>query len=321
MATAPIFIVGRQHSGNTMLARCLGRSPEVYSATGEGTFFEHQDRLARVPEPDRVAAILSQVEGGGVDVPASARLEVKRHMQADGIGEEKTAGQMYARCMDWAARQHDATRWAQKATSYIFYVDDILECFPDARLLFLARNPFDLAASMKRRGVWRSVARMTYGWNKGVRLALRAAQEHPENVSIVRYEDFVEFPEQALEAICSFCDLAFRSDFLEIHHVNRSESPYNQSSSEKGINASRVGYYEETLTDMEVRAVRALVDDHLVGRVYPEMSGKASSSLSGTSYATALATVAALSVGGQHLQALLSNPHHALHRVKKRLLA
>ena len=55
----PIFIIGRQHSGNTMLDRCLGRSPEVYSATGEGTFFEHQDRLARKPSSSR-AAILRQ---------------------------------------------------------------------------------------------------------------------------------------------------------------------------------------------------------------------------------------------------------------------
>ncbi|WP_103027274.1 sulfotransferase family protein [Salinibacter altiplanensis] len=316
----PIFIMGRQHSGNTMLARCLGQSPDVYSATGEGTFFEHQSRLAHTPVSDRAAAILARAEGSGAEVPAGARTEAKCHMQGEGSEKETTAGQMYARCMDWVARQHGATRWAQKATSYVFYVGDILERFPGARLLFLARNPFDLAASMKRRGVWRAVARMTYGWNKGVRLALRASWEHPENVCVTRYEDFVRRPEQKLKDICSFCGLEFSSDLLDIYHVNRSESPYNQSSSEKGINASRVGYHEETLTGTEVGAIRALIDDRLVEHIYPDLASEAAPSLSGASYAAVLATTAALNTGGQHLRTLLTEPRHALHRVKKRLL-
>mgnify|MGYP003868055133 FL=1 len=338
----PIFIIGRQHSGNTMLARCLGQSPEVYSATGEGTFFEHQDRLARKPSSSRAAAILRQAEGSGVDVPAGAHAELKRHMRSagggggpvpgkdepsPGAGEptpregDPTPGEMYARCMGWVARQNGASRWVQKATSYVFYVEDILECFPEARLLFLARNPMDLAASMKRRGVWRVVARMAYGWNKGVRLARRLAQKHPKNLVVIRYEDFVRAPEEEMRSICSFCGLTFYEETLRIPHVNRSESPYNQSSSDTGINASRVGYYDEILTATEAEAVGALVDGRLVEEIYPELSGEAPLSLRGASYAAALATGAALTTGGQHLRSLLSEPRHALQRVKRRLTA
>ena len=315
----PIFIIGRQHSGNTMLARCLGQSPEVYSATGEGTFFEHQERLTHKPAPDRVADILSQAEGSGASVPPGGRHEVQKHMRGGGDGEETTAGQMYARCMDWVARQNGATRWAQKATSYIFYVEDILDCFPEARLLFLARNPLDLAASMKRRGGWRAVARMVYGWNKGVRLARRFSREYSKNLTVVRYEDFVRAPEEEMRTICSFCGLPFHDDLLQIPHVNRSESPYNQSSRQGGIQSSRVGYYDETLTPLQAGAVRALVDDPLVRHVYPELVGEASPSVPEVSYAAVLATAAALTTGGQHLKTFLSEPRHALQRVKKRL--
>ena len=317
----PIFIIGRQHSGNTMLARCLGQSPEVYSATGEGTFFEHRDRLAQLPASERAAAILARAEGSGVEVPAEARSEVRRHMQDVPGGEEGTAGAMYARCMDGVARRHGATRWAQKATSYVFYVDDILECFPAARLVFLARNPFDLAASMKRRGVWRDVARMAYGWNKGVRRARNRVREHPENLTVVRYEDFVRAPKREMKTICSFCDLSFHEECLRVPHVNRSESPYNQSSTQKGINSSRLGYYQTTLTDMEIQAVRALVADPLVDDLYPDLLGETRTSLPGGLYAAGLATAGAMTVGGQHLRTLVSDPHHAVQRVQKRLSA
>ncbi|WP_263831176.1 sulfotransferase family protein [Salinibacter sp.] len=345
----PIFIIGRQHSGNTMLARCLGQSPEVYSATGEGTFFEHRDRLARKPSSSRAAAILRRAEGSGSEVPAGAHAELKRHMRLAGEGSgpapgedeptpgageptprageptpregDPTPGEMYARCMGWIARENGASRWVQKATSYVFYVEDILECFPEARLLFLARNPLDLAASMKRRGVWRAVARMAYGWNKGVRLARRLAQKHPNNLAVIRYEDFVRAPEEEMRSICSFCGLTFYEETLRIPHVNRSESPYNQSSGDTGINASRVGYYDEILTPAEAGAVGALVDGRLIEDIYPELSGEAPLSLTGASYAAALAAGAALTTGGQHLRALLSEPRHALERVKRRLMA
>jgi hypothetical protein len=324
----PIFIIGRQHSGNTMLARCLGQSPEVYSASGEGTFFEHRDRLARKSASSRAAAILARVEGSGSEVPEEFRPEVKRHMRLAGEGSgptsganEPTPGEMYARCMGWVTRKNRASRWVQKATSYVFYVEDILECFPEARLLFLARNPLDLAASMKRRGAWWAVARMAYGWNKGVRLARRLARKHPKNLAVIRYEDFVRAPEKEMRSICSFCGLTFYEETLRIPHVNRSESPYNQSSSDTGINASRVGYYDEILTVAEAGAVGALVNGRLIEDIYPELSGKAPLSLTGASYAAALATGAALTTGGEHLRALLNEPRHALERVKRRLMA
>lgn len=79
-----------------------------------------------------------------------------------------------------------------------------------------------------------------------------------------------------------------------------------------------MGYYDETLTPLQAGAVRALVDDPLVRHVYPELVGASSPSVPEVSYAAVLAT-AALTTGGQHLKTFLSEPRHALQRVKKRL--
>jgi len=319
----PIFIIGRQHSGNTMLARCLGRAPEVYSVTGEGQFFEHQAFLGGMSSSGKMDSIISLVRQSGGDIPDESRDEVRGHMRS-AIEKEKrggTAGQMYAQCMEWVAQQKGATRWAQKATSYIFHVDEILECFPDARLLFLARNPLDLAASMKRRGGWGAVARMIYGWNKGVRLALRYADTQAERFFVVRYEQFVEESRRKMADICEFCDLPFRESYLEIPHVNRSESPYNQSSATEGISSSRLGYYRRVLSDTETGAVRALVKDRLMDALYPEHFSDTGASLSARSYAVGLVLYGGLRVVADHGRTLLEDPRHTIQRVQKRLLA
>jgi hypothetical protein len=138
---------------------------------------------------------------------------------------------------------------------------------------------------------------------------------------VVRYEDLVTAPEAEMKTLCSFCDLSFREECLSVPHVNRSESPYNQSSTQNGINSSRLGYYQTTLTDMEIQAVRALVVDPLVDDLYPDLLSETRTSLPGGLYAAGLAAAGAMSVGGQHLRTLLSDPHHAVERVRKRLSA
>ena len=236
-------------------------------------------------------------------------------------GERKSTGRMYARCMEWLAQREGATRWAQKATSYIFHVDAILECFPDVRLVFLVRNPMDLAASMKRRGGWGAVARMAYGWNKGGRLALRYADTHPDRLLVVRYEQFVQESYQKMAEVCDFCDLPFRESYLEVPHVNRSESPYNQTSTTEGISGSRVGYYQDVLGNTEIGAVRTLVDDRLLETLYPDHLHNTEASLSAASYAAGLAISGGARVVKEHTVTLLRDPRHTIQRVKKRLLA
>lgn len=320
---APIFIIGRQHSGNTMLARCLGRAPEVHSLTGEGQFFEHQAFLDDKSTDEKIASVVSLVEQSGGDIPSEARSELHNHMRrsrADG-GSSGTAAEMYARCMEWLAQEKGAGRWAQKATSYVFHVEAILECFPDARLVFLVRNPLDLAASMKRRGGWTAVARMTYGWNKGVRSALRYAETNPDRLLIVRYEQFVEESHRKMAEVCDFCDLPFRESYLEVPHVNQSESPYNQSSTTEGISNSRVGYYQDVLSDTEIGAVRTLVDDRLLKALYADHLHSMEASLADVSYAVGLAISGGARIVKDHAATLLKDPRHTIQRVKKRLLA
>lgn len=139
----PLYVAGRQHCGNTMLATMLGRQGEVFAFTGEGTFFEHYTPDANGA---RGAEWIAREVVRGADPPLGEEVcqqVVDRLMQTDGIS---STVDRYTTAKAVIARMKDATRWVQKATSYIFHVDTIFRAIPDARVIFLIRNPFDLAA-------------------------------------------------------------------------------------------------------------------------------------------------------------------------------
>jgi hypothetical protein len=223
-ARAPIFVLGRQHCGNTMLATMLGRHPEVYAFTGEGNFFEHIDSIrAEAYEARRDQVVHEIVHGADPVLGDDLQETLRTHLRDE--TERRGAVGLYAEGKAALTRRNGAERWVQKATSYVFHVERILEVFPAARLLFLARNPLDLAASVHRRGHFENqIARTVWGWNAGLRQALDWADNQPSNVRVCRYENVVQRPKEKLKEITDFCGLSFSSDCLDIPHVNPSEN-------------------------------------------------------------------------------------------------
>lgn len=185
----PIFVLGRQHSGNTMLTTLLGRVPRLLAVPSEGGFFEIQQELDALPPAERAQRTARRIRDDGVRM-------MLRSPEVDGgmemwkaitpVMEEAahrgaSAFELYVLGMQQVLDRVGQNRWVQKATSYIFLVDDILQAFPRARLIFLVRNPLDLAASTARRNkTSRHTLRMALGWNRGVKRALRLRAEQPE---------------------------------------------------------------------------------------------------------------------------------------------
>jgi hypothetical protein len=125
---SPVFIIGRQHSGNTLLATILGRSPDVFSLRGEGTFFEHRAELRPLAPPERADRV-AELIGSGASSPHEVSSRLKEVLSGSNGATSASALDLYRQGMEHLAAQHGKTRWAQKATSYIFYVDEILDAF------------------------------------------------------------------------------------------------------------------------------------------------------------------------------------------------
>jgi hypothetical protein len=298
-----------------MLATMLGGHEEVFAFTGEGTFFERYTTASDGRE-DMEWIADEVVLGADLALSEEVCRHVVDHLTSEtgslSTVERYKAGKMVV------AQMNGATRWVQKATSYIFHVDTIFRSIPEAQVIFLVRNPLDLAASLKRRGEWRRMMRMIWGWNRGIAVA-ESWRDDPRFLN-VRYEDLVDEPEPVLHEICQSADLHFEETLLNVPHVNRSETPYNTESSMTGLDDSRVYYYRDVLTPEEEAVVRAWTDADLLESLYPDLPEPREH---GGARRTGLTVQA---VGGlvqtlvaDHASTLVQNPRHVLDRIRRRI--
>ncbi len=312
----PLYVIGRQHSGNTMLATLLGRHPAMYAFTGEGTFFEHRGAIRQDEDP--VPRVVREIANGAdPPLPPDVREALTRFLRGQ-HGPEASVPELYVHGKEKVAASEGADRWVQKATSYVFHVDDILRALPSARLIFLLRNPLDLGASLKRRDGWYRVLRMIWGWNRGVRLAHRWGDD--ERVQLVRYEDLVRESESVLREVCSFAGLTFDEALLKVPHVNRSETPYNTDSSATGLDDSRVYYYRDVLSPEEEAVVRTWADTDRLRSAYPDLPDSREHR-SARQIGLTVQAVGGLvqTLATDHAATLIQNPGYVLDRVRRRI--
>lgn len=322
--TSPIFVLGRQHSGNTLLVSALDNLPGVLGLKGEGTFFEDWAELERLGAEERVrrlADILGRSDAPHLDAAARAELEraLLDHCRSRPPGADLSARALYAHGMNYLASRRGKRRWAQKATSYIFYVEAIWRAFPEARLIYLLRNPLDLAASLKLRREQNALLRMTYGWKKGLRLAAGYEARRPDRFRLVRFEDLVGAPEPTVRQVLDFCGLEFHPACLQVPRVNPAEDPYRMESAERGMDPTRLFRYRQILAPAEEAAVRWSLPQALVESRYPELRSAGGTRAGSLPRALWLLARSAAALAAEQLGRLFTHPGHTVERLRRRL--
>lgn len=312
---SPVFVAGRQHSGNTMLAAALGRLPGVLACVEEGNYFEEREAIGSLQGERLAVAVARRIQLNGTPVSDDARDALVRRLTP--LAESgASADALFVEGMAEVLEAGQGSRWVQKATSYVFQAEQVFGLFPDAKIVFLARNPLDLAASLKRRGNAGDTVRMVWGWRIGVSRALRLQAEQPNRLRVFRYEDVVQNPTDALGEVCRFADLTFDPAATEVAHVNRSEAKYALTSEASGMTASRVGYYTGILRPAEQQAVRMLAGPLLDG-LYPGLGGRTSLLERVAAGGVLLKGGARLAVG--QLRRIAADPVRTVRRTARRL--
>ncbi len=117
-------------------------------------------------------------------------------------------------------------RWVEKSPWHAFHMDRIVAYYPQAKFIFMLRNPLHCFAS--RRSVNGSNAT---GWGEGWRpvesyvdewVAMMRAMEHfrtnrPNNLMLVKLESLAERPQENVRQVCDFCGIQFHPDSIENH--------------------------------------------------------------------------------------------------------
>ena len=191
-ARPPIFIVGCQRSGTTLLRLMLDSHPAI--SCGPETRFlgdlekvtgEHWDRMSLYGFPReewlrRIAAFFDSVH------------------------------------TDYA-RRRGKQRWADKTPRYALTLDFIDELFPDALIVHALRDGRDVVASHRDRWGYFSAVRAVEKWPRYVRtVRAKGAAVGPARYHEIRYEELVHRPEATLRGRLDF--LGEPGDDAVLHH-------------------------------------------------------------------------------------------------------
>lgn len=277
----PVFVSGRQHSGNSVITKILMQAEGCLGFIGDNGYWEHRNLINKIKDPaarvDRAIRAMRFKENPDLGEAVREHLPdwIRRNPTAD-------AREIYVEAMRHCTEVSGKRFWLQKATSYIFYADQILDAFPGSKVVYLMRNPYDLCASLKRRHarnqrngdfLWGTLV----GWRKGVRIAEAVQRKHPDRFKIFQYEDVVSKPDQSLPELFRFVGYEYRDRYANVPRVNTSDNPADWSGSKLGNEAGggltgfRINYYDSTLTETEKRAADMLTPRDLVERWYPDL--------------------------------------------------
>ena len=189
--TAPIFLVGCQRSGTTMLRLVLDSHSRI--ACGPETRF--------LPDLRRVV---------GADWERLARFGFSRENWLRRIAD--FFGGVHA---DYARRRGKA-RWADKTPLYAMSLDFVTEVFPDAQIVHVIRDGRDVVVSHRRRFGYRSAVKCVVKWPRYIRTARAVGARLPAQRYLeLRYEDAVREPEKTLRGLFEFLGEPWEPGVLE----------------------------------------------------------------------------------------------------------
>jgi hypothetical protein len=200
----PLFVLSLPRSGSTLVQRVLASHeqvstvpepwlvlPQVYALRERGAFAEY----GHVPASRALREFAERLPGG----EDAYREELRRFLLA-----------LYARASG------GGTYFLDKTPRYHFVIEDLFRLFPDAKYVFLWRNPLSIASSIAHtwaRGSW-ALDRWHLDLFDGLGRLVEGYERHADASCAVRYEDLVGEPEGTWRRIFDYLQLPFDPDAL-----------------------------------------------------------------------------------------------------------
>ncbi len=225
---SPIFIVGCPRSGTTLL-RTIIASHSRMIVSPESHFFNYWlKEYGHLNLEDE-----SEFQYFWKDFSASKRFsyfELEPDAFLKKLNELGTPSfkAVFELLMAEYAATKNKPRWGEKTPAHYDYLETIFDWFPNARILWLIRDPRAVSASLLKVD-WASnyIHSNAYYWLSSAKLYLEKWQEEPR-VLLLKYEDLVIDPEARIEEMCHFLEEEFEPCMLSQRSQQQDANPYQR---------------------------------------------------------------------------------------------
>ncbi|MBN1537171.1 MAG: sulfotransferase [Anaerolineales bacterium] len=300
----PVFLGGHPKSGTSLLRALLDSHPQLVVYPEETVFFrrflpqsagldfpaklnlaektlthiftwERENQPANqegYPDRDYSAIPFDEVNKAMVDILDGAGCRHDGDILSTAVlGFGKVSG-------SW---QPSARYWVEKSPYNEYYADQIFTWWPEARCIYIVRDPRDNHASYHRKHPDWCAEFFTTNWKRSVNACWQNVARYGEKrCRLIRYEDLVQKTQETLKQL---------TDFLDIESNPTLAQPTRAGASWKGnsmfadqfsaISTTPLGRWKETLDPIEAAVIEIMAAPQMKALEYEKQSAYSPASL------------------------------------------
>ena len=233
----PVFLLGTQGGGLTLISRMLRRNKNVVSVTGDHQYWSGADEMQNVLGPilpPELTGIKHKAPSDEVFLTPRGWLYATDRLIQDYRNDQSDVNPELKRrfrgILRWVIARNSSgqtprfTDKSQVFTVKVSFLNKLLEG-SDPKFVLITRNPYAVcyrSAKGKARsldllkGEFSLKERVEFAaqhWTNSMKYALED-REKVDSFLVVRFEDILREPKEHLQAICSFAGLSYSEDML-----------------------------------------------------------------------------------------------------------
>lgn len=268
ISTRPIFIVGMPRSGTTLMRSMLSVHPNLAVSRETHFFPKWWERYQNTDLNN-----LDNFEAFWQEYSASDRFPkvvvdpplVKEKILATNNIDLKT---IFNCIMEVLAAKMDKPRWVEKTPDHYKYLDKILNWYPQAKVIWMLRDPRAVVASTLKRWPKTPVAVRVKEWSDSI-VIFQQKWSEDKRVKLIKYEDLVADAESKMRNLCDFLGEEFYPTMIQERTQNVQQVFLPDEDSSKGpnrlanrsITAIGLDKWRATLSDEHITTIEHAAQD------------------------------------------------------------
>jgi hypothetical protein len=270
----PVFVIGSERSGTTLIMAILGCHPRI--AVPEVTWYyprfkPYLHTYGDLGDKDNFRTLAHEM-ANGLRVPYW-RMDIDPGTFGDKITKrateiEQSFAGVFAAMFECYADHEGKPRWGEKTPYNIYYLDQILEDFPNAQFVYIYRDGRDASAEFLDSAFGPtniySAARI---WKDGQEAALEFRKKRSDDQWFnIKYEELVLESVDHLQRLCAFLGEEYTDKLMAFHKTStakRRGATKDNWALAHPITDRHVGIYHEQLSLRDQKIMSWVAGDML----------------------------------------------------------